>query len=61
MGCDRPALYGRSPALPRLADGAPALRAAHGAAGEARARDFSWDRINQSVADTYARLIAAKG
>lgn len=33
------------------------LRAAHGAAGEARARDFSWDRINQSVADTYLRLI----
>ncbi len=38
----------------------PASRAAHGAAGEARARDFSWDRINQTVADTYARLIAAK-
>ena len=36
------------------------LRAAHGTAGEARARDFSWDRINQTVADTYARLIAAK-
>ena len=27
------------------------------AAGELRARDFSWDRINQSVADTYLRLI----
>ena len=36
------------------------LRAAHGAAGEARSLDFSWDRINQSVADTYVRLIAAK-
>jgi glycosyltransferase involved in cell wall biosynthesis len=35
----------------------PVLRAAHGAAGEARSRDFSWDRINQAVADTYLRLI----
>jgi glycosyltransferase involved in cell wall biosynthesis len=34
-----------------------ALRAAHGAAGEARSREFSWDRINQVVADTYLRLI----
>jgi phosphatidylinositol alpha 1,6-mannosyltransferase len=33
------------------------LRAKHGAAGEVRAREFSWDRINQSVADTYLRLI----
>lgn len=33
------------------------LRARHGAAGELRARDFSWDRINQAVADTYTRLI----
>ena len=39
----------------------PALRAAHGAAGELRSRDFAWDRINQTVADTYARLIAGKG
>jgi glycosyltransferase involved in cell wall biosynthesis len=38
----------------------PAMRAAHGAAGEARARDFSWDRINQTVADTYLRLIRQK-
>ncbi|NCU13144.1 MAG: glycosyltransferase family 1 protein, partial [Sphingomonadaceae bacterium] len=42
-----------------------ALRAAHGAAGELRAREFSWDQINQVVADTYIRLIrqkaAAKG
>ena len=38
----------------------PTLRAAHGAAGEARSRDFSWDRINQAVADTYLRLIAGK-
>ena len=35
----------------------PAVRAAHGAAGEARAQDFSWDRINQALADTYLRLI----
>lgn len=35
----------------------PDLRARHGAAGEARARDFSWDSINQTVADTYLRLI----
>ncbi|MDE2597249.1 MAG: glycosyltransferase family 1 protein [Sphingomonadales bacterium] len=35
----------------------PALRAAHGAAGEARAQEFSWDRINQAVADTYVRLV----
>ncbi len=34
----------------------PDLRARHGAAGEARSRDFSWDRINQAVADTYLRL-----
>lgn len=35
----------------------PQLRARHGAAGEARASDFSWDRINQAVADTYLRLV----
>lgn len=33
------------------------LRAAHGAEGERRSLDYSWDRINQTVADTYARLI----
>ena len=38
----------------------PDLRARHGAAGEARAREFSWDRINQAVADTYLRLIRQK-
>jgi len=38
----------------------PGLRAAHGAAGEARSLDFSWDRINQTVADTYLRLIRQK-
>ncbi len=38
----------------------PELRARHGAEGEARSRDFSWDRINQTVADTYLRLIRQK-
>ena len=38
----------------------PALRDAHGAAGEARSREFSWDAINQTVADNYLRLIARR-
>jgi phosphatidylinositol alpha 1,6-mannosyltransferase len=38
----------------------PDLRRQHGAAGEARSLDFSWDRINQAVADTYLRLIRQK-
>ncbi len=38
----------------------PALRARHGAAGEARSRDFSWDAINQAVAEVYLRLVEAK-
>lgn len=36
------------------------LRSRHGAAGEKRAKDYSWDRINRAVADTYARLIRQK-
>lgn len=36
------------------------LRDRHGAAGERRAQDFSWDRINQAVADTYLRLVRQK-
>ncbi|GGC26740.1 hypothetical protein GCM10011371_12880 [Novosphingobium marinum] len=36
------------------------LRLTHGHAGEARAQAYSWDRINQSVADTYLRLIRQK-
>ena len=36
------------------------LRARHGAAGEARSLEFSWDTINQAVADTYLRLIRQK-
>jgi len=33
------------------------MRARHGVAGERRALDFAWDRINQAVADTYLRLV----
>ncbi len=36
------------------------LRHAHGKAGEQRSLDFSWDAINQAVADTYLRLIEAR-
>ena len=39
----------------------PATRAKHGLAGEVRSREFSWDAINQAVADTYLRLIRQKG
>jgi glycosyltransferase involved in cell wall biosynthesis len=35
----------------------PALRRAHGAAGETRACEYSWEAINQVVADTYLRLV----
>lgn len=38
----------------------PELRCNHGNAGVARASEFSWDRINQEVADTYLRLIRQK-
>jgi glycosyltransferase involved in cell wall biosynthesis len=38
----------------------PQLRARHGAEGEARSLEFSWDRINQAVADTYLRLVRQK-
>ncbi len=33
------------------------IRKAHGAAGENRADEFSWDQINNAVAETYIRLI----
>ena len=36
------------------------LRRRHGQAGEQRSLEFSWDRINQTVADTYLRLIRQK-
>lgn len=35
----------------------PDLRRMHGEAGEQRSLDYSWDAINQTVADTYIRLI----
>ena len=35
----------------------PALRMAHGRAGEERSLEYSWEAINQVVADTYIRLI----
>jgi glycosyltransferase involved in cell wall biosynthesis len=38
----------------------PATRTKHGIAGELRSREFSWDRINQAVADTYLRLLRQK-
>lgn len=37
-----------------------ALRAAHGAAGEAKSKRYDWDAINQTVADTYLRLLNAR-
>jgi phosphatidylinositol alpha 1,6-mannosyltransferase len=40
--------------------GDPKLRKAHGKAGAKRAEAFSWDQINQVVADTYLRLIRLK-
>ena len=36
------------------------LRAAHGAAAEQESGAYQWDAINQSVADTYLRLIRQK-
>ncbi|MDL2353485.1 MAG: glycosyltransferase family 1 protein [Pseudomonadota bacterium] len=38
----------------------PQQRVHHGQAGELRSRDYDWDQINQSVADTYIRLIGKK-
>jgi glycosyltransferase involved in cell wall biosynthesis len=35
-------------------------RKSHGLAGEMRSLDFSWDAINQTVADTYLRLVEAR-
>jgi glycosyltransferase involved in cell wall biosynthesis len=35
----------------------PALRAAHGSAGETRACEYSWEAINAVVADTYVDLV----
>ena len=38
----------------------PALRGAHGAAGEERSRAYSWDAINRTVAEVYLRLVEAR-
>jgi phosphatidylinositol alpha 1,6-mannosyltransferase len=38
----------------------PELRAKHGAAARAETGAYQWDAINQSVADTYVRLIRQK-
>jgi len=38
----------------------PGLRAAHGAAAVQESTAYQWDAINQSVADTYLRLIRQK-
>ncbi len=38
----------------------PALRAAHGGAGEERSKAFDWDTINRTVLETYLRLIAER-
>jgi glycosyltransferase involved in cell wall biosynthesis len=35
----------------------PQLRKSHGAAGEARSLEYSWEAINCIVADTYVRLV----
>lgn len=53
------AVHAFAEALRAYATDAP-LRERHGAAGEARSLEFSWDRINQAVADTYVRLIRQK-
>jgi glycosyltransferase involved in cell wall biosynthesis len=38
----------------------PALRAAHGAGGEARSKLFDWETINRGMAETYLRLVTAR-
>ena len=38
----------------------PALRAAHGEAGEERSKLFDWDQINRGMARTYLRLVQAR-
>ena len=56
----RPGAIGQFAEAIRAYAADPGLRAAHGRAGEMRAGEFSWDRINQAVADTYLRLIRQK-
>ncbi len=38
----------------------PALRTAHGSAGEVRSKLFDWDTINRQMASTYLRLVEAR-
>jgi len=38
----------------------PALRARHGAAGAEKSLAYTWDAINQTMAETYLRLVAAR-
>ncbi len=38
----------------------PGLRTAHGSAGELHSREFDWDRINGSLAETYLALVRAR-
>ena len=38
----------------------PALREAHGRAGELESQNYDWDRVNHAVLETYARLIRQK-
>ncbi len=38
----------------------PVLRTRHGAAGEERSRDYSWDAINGAVAAAYLRLVGRR-
>jgi phosphatidylinositol alpha 1,6-mannosyltransferase len=38
----------------------PALRGAHGAAGEERSRAYSWDAINRTIADVYLRIVETR-
>ena len=52
---DRDAAAFAEALAPYCAD--PALRAAHGAAGETRACEFGWEAINAVVADTYVQLV----
>ena len=55
-GAEAPDAQGLAEAMaPYCTD--PALRMAHGRAGEQRSLDYSWEAINQVVADTYIRLI----
>jgi len=53
----RPGAVGQFAEVLRTYIADPEMRARHGEAGAARSLDYSWDRINQAVADTYLRLV----